>query len=126
MTALANRSTASDHDALVALNAEYIRCVKEADATAFARFLAPDFLCTHADGSQVGRDEFLRQAAQPPKISAIEAHDVQVRLFGDFAIIHARTTYRKPDATLGRGTYTDIYAKRDGRWLAIAAHVTRL
>ena len=25
----------------------------------------------------------------------------------------------------GHGRYTDIWAKRDGRWVAVAAHVTR-
>jgi hypothetical protein len=26
----------------------------------------------------------------------------------------------------GRGRYTDIWEKRGGQWLAVAAHVTRL
>jgi len=46
-------------------------------------------------------------------------------LMGDFAIIHARTSYVLPDKRLGGGRYTDIWAKRNGKWLAVAAHVTR-
>lgn len=30
-----------------------------------------------------------------------------IRLFGDFAIIHARTTYRNSDGSEGGGRYTD-------------------
>ena len=45
---------------------------------------------------------------------------------GDFAIIHARTTYTLPDGSAGAGRYTDVWARRDGRWLAVSAHVTRL
>ena len=52
-------------------------------------------------------------------------HDVQVRLFGDVAIIHARTTYTLPDSQPGAGRYTDCWARIDGRWLAVSAHVTR-
>ncbi len=37
----------------------------------------------------------------------------------DFAIIHTHTRYTKPDGTPGAGRYTDVWAKRDGRWLAI-------
>ena len=49
----------ADLDALLALNAEYIRCVEEADAVAFERFLAPDFVCTYADGTRMEREAFL-------------------------------------------------------------------
>jgi len=45
---------------------------------------------------------------------------------GDFAIIHARTTYTLPDGRPGAGRYTDVWARRNGRWLAVSAHVTRL
>jgi ketosteroid isomerase-like protein len=115
----------ADRDALLALNAEYIRCVREADAAAFDRFLAPDFVCTQSDGTRMEREAFLRHAAQPPKISALEAEGVDVRLMGDFAIVLGQTSFRRPDGTTGRGCYTDVYAKRGERWLAIGAHVTR-
>jgi len=45
---------------------------------------------------------------------------------GDFAIIHARTTYTGADGRPGAGRYTDVWARRGGRWLAVSAHVTRL
>jgi hypothetical protein len=41
------------------------------------------------------------------------------------AIIHARTTFTRPDGGLGSGRYTDVWARRQGRWLAVSAHVTR-
>jgi hypothetical protein len=67
----------------------------------------------------------VQQTAQPVSISNLEARDVVVRIMGDFAIIHARTTYIKPDGSPGAGRYTDIWAHRNGQWLAVAAHVTR-
>jgi len=50
---------------------------------------------------------------------------VQVRIMGDVAIIHARTTYTTPDGHERSGRYTDVWARRNGRWLAVSAHVTR-
>ena len=44
---------------------------------------------------------------------------------GDFAIIHARTSYTHADGRPGSGRYTDIWARRDGRWLCVAAQVAR-
>jgi hypothetical protein len=48
-----------------------------------------------------------------------------VRSAQTFAIIHARTTFTGPDGNAGQGRYTDVWARRHGRWLAVSAHVTR-
>jgi ketosteroid isomerase-like protein len=115
----------TDLEALVRLNAEYIRSVQESDVRRFEEILAEDFLCTNPDGSLVDRKAFLAQTARPVAISKLQAHDVDVRLMGDVAIIHARTTYTRPDGQPGAGRYTDVWARRAGRWLAVSAHVTR-
>jgi hypothetical protein len=44
---------------------------------------------------------------------------------GEFAIVHAATTFTLLDGTHGSGRYTDVWARRNGRWEAISAHVTR-
>jgi ketosteroid isomerase-like protein len=122
------RSTAappSDHAALMALNRDYIRSVQTSDVRRFDELLAPDFMCSNPDGSLVDRRAFLEQTARPVSIRNLEAHDVVIRLMGDFAIIHARTAYVRPDGSPGAGRYTDVWARRDGRWLAVSAHVTR-
>jgi ketosteroid isomerase-like protein len=116
----------SDLEILTELNREYIRSVQESDVHRFEELLADDFLCSHPDGSLVDRQTFLKQTAQPVKISKLAAHDVNVRNMGDFAIIHARTTYTLPDGREGGGRYTDVWARRGGRWLCVSAHVTRL
>jgi len=48
-----------------------------------------------------------------------------IRIFGDFAVIHARTSYQTPDGTQGGGRYTDDWHYRDGRWQCVSAHVSR-
>ena len=115
----------ADHDTLVALNRDYIRSVQRSDVRRFDELLAPDFLCSNPDGSLVDRRAFLEQTARPVSIRNLEALDVDIRLMGDFAIIHARTAYTRPDGSAGAGRYTDVWARRDGRWLAVSAHVTR-
>jgi ketosteroid isomerase-like protein len=115
----------TDLDVLRELNREYIRSVQEGDVRRFEEILADDFLCSNPDGSLVDRAMFLKQTAQPVKISGIAAHDVNVRLLGDVALIHARTTYTLADGRQGAGRYTDVWARRGGRWLCVSAHVTR-
>jgi len=126
MTAAALHAvTQSDHDILDALNRDYINSVQHSDVRRFDEILAPDFLCSNPDGSLVDRAAFLAQTARPVGISNIKAEDVVIRIMGDVAIIHARTTYTTADGRAGGGRYTDVWARRQGRWLAVAAHVTR-
>ena len=107
------------------LNRDYIASVQNSDVARFDEILAEDFLCSHPDGSLVDRATFLAQTARPVAIRNLAAEDVVVRLLGDVAIIHAATRYLKPDGAEGRGRYTDVWARRDGRWLCVSAHVTR-
>ena len=115
----------TDIESLRELNRDYIRSVQTSDVRRFDEILAEDFLCSNPDGSLVDRAGFLAQTARPVAISNLEALDVRIRIMGDLAIIHARTAYTLPDGRAGSGRYTDIWARRQGRWLAVAAHVTR-
>jgi len=118
-------ASTSDLDVLIYLNRDYIRSVQHGDVQRFEEILADDFLCSNPDGSLIDRAAFLEQTAKPVTIANLEVHDVNVRVMGDVAIIHARTTYTLSDGRAGVGRYTDVWARRDGRWLAVSAHVTR-
>jgi ketosteroid isomerase-like protein len=115
----------SELDTLADLSRDYIQSVQHSDVRRFDEILANDFLCSNPDGSLVDREAFLEQTAKPVAITNLQAHDVTIRLMGEVAIIHARTTYLGPDGREGAGRYTDVWARRDGRWLAVSAHVTR-
>ena len=116
----------SDHDILLALNTDYINAVQHSDVKRFDEILSDEFYCSNPDGSLVDRAAFLKQTAKPVTISNLRAEDVLIRIIGDFAVIHARTTFTRPDGSAGGGRYTDGYARINGRWLAVFAHVTRL
>jgi ketosteroid isomerase-like protein len=114
-----------DRAQLGALNADYVRSVQLGDVARFSEILSDDFLCSLPDGSLLDRAAFLRQTAAPVTIANLAAHDVNIRLMGDFAIIHARTTFTTADGRAASGRYTDVWARRNGQWLAVSAHVTR-
>jgi ketosteroid isomerase-like protein len=119
-------STPSDYAILEQLNRDYINSVQRCDVQRFDEILAPEFYCSNPDGTLVDRAAFLRQTAKPVTITNLRAEDVLIRMIGDFALIHARTVFTKADGSTGGGRYTDAYARIDGRWLAVSAHVTRL
>jgi ketosteroid isomerase-like protein len=107
------------------LNEEYIKSVATSDVQWFGRTLTEDFLNSNPDGSLANRTDFLAQIGRLAAVSNLKCEDVRIRIMGEFAIIHGRTTYTKPDGQAGAGRYTDIWALKDGRWQCVAAHVTR-
>ena len=115
----------SDLEVLLKLNADYIRSVQTSDVKRFEELLAGDFMCSMPDGSLLDRKAFLEQTAKPVIITNLQAYDVKVRLMGDFAIIHAATSFTAVDGSTSGGRYTDVWARRNGQWLAVSAHVTR-
>ena len=117
-----NANAQRDLDTLTALNRDYTASVQKGDLKRFEEILADDFMCSNPDGSLVDKAEFLRLMAQPVTISGLVAENVQIRLLGDFAIIHARFNYREADGKQRRGRYTDNWARRDGTWVAVSAH----
>jgi ketosteroid isomerase-like protein len=112
-------------ETLEQLNRDYIASVQNSDVRRFDEILASEFYCSNPDGSLIDRPAFLEQTARPVTISGLEATDVMIRLFGDVAIIHARTLYKTADGEAKSGRYTDVWTRRDGAWRAVSAHVTR-
>ena len=110
---------------LLRLNEQYLRAVERADRGWFEANLGEDFLCSLPDGGLLDRPAFLAQLGRGGALTGIEAHEVIVRVLGDVALVHARTTFLH-EGRPSRGRYTDVWAHRDGGWQAIAAHVTRL
>ena len=110
---------------LTVLNHDYVASVQNGDVKRFDEILAQDFYCTNPDKSFVDRAGFLKQTAVPVTIRDLIADDVKIRVLGDFAIIHAATRYTTPDGQQAHGRYTDCWARQNGRWLAVSAHVSR-
>lgn len=114
-----------DLEELTALNRDYVASVQNCDVKRFEEILAPDFYCSNPDKTLVDRAAFLEQTARPIAIRNLSAHDVIIRIMGDFAIIHAATSYTTADGQQATGRYTDCWAKQSGKWLAVSAHVSR-
>jgi ketosteroid isomerase-like protein len=119
------KTMSTDLDELTSLNRDYLASVQNSDVKRFDEILAADFYCSNPDKSLVDRAGFLKQTAMPVTIRNLVANDVKIRIMGDFAIIHAGTSYTMPDGKQAGGRYTDCWAKQNGRWLAVSAHVSR-
>jgi ketosteroid isomerase-like protein len=115
----------NDIEQLTALNRDYVASVQNSNVKRFDEILAPEFYCSNPDKSLVDRGAFLKQTAVPVTIKNLQAHAVKIRIMGDFAIIHAATSYTTADGQQASGRYTDCWARQNGKWLAVSAHVSR-
>jgi ketosteroid isomerase-like protein len=119
--------TLDDSNLLLALNESYVKAFRDADVAWYDAHLAPDYLVVSGDGSLQDRAAALAHFAQPTFATAMRSFPVgkvNVRRFHDVALIHAENAYELKDGRKGVSRYTDIWHKRDGRWLCIAAHIT--
>jgi ketosteroid isomerase-like protein len=116
--------TKTDIDELTVLNRTYVASVQNGDVDRFREILADDFMCSNPDGSLINKPAFLELIAKPPRVSGLTEDMVQIRLMGDFAIIHARINYRSVSGMSLVGRYTDDWARRDGVWRCVSAHTT--
>jgi ketosteroid isomerase-like protein len=122
-------STARDADDLTMLrelNQAYLDSVRLGDVERFRQLLADDFQASTPAGEILDKSQFLERTAGPRTLDRLEGQDVRIRILGDVAIIHAATSYTSITGQDGRGRYTDDWQKRNGRWVCVSAHVTRL
>ena len=119
-------TTATDLDLLRDLNQSYLDSVRTGDVARFSELLAEDFHCSTPDGVLLDKTQFLARTAGPRTLERLAGEDVRIRVLGDVAIIHAATTFTTLSGQEGRGRYTDDWQKRNGTWVCVSAHVTRL
>jgi hypothetical protein len=103
------------------------------DAEFFERVEADEFVFTDSGGGLTTRAEdvaSVRKPANPDvKLLAYDVDDVQVRLYGDAAVLTGRVTTRQlvnGEERTGRSRFTDVFVRRDGRWQIVAGHSSRI
>jgi hypothetical protein len=113
--------SAEDLAILEQLNLDYIHSDETSDAKRFSEFLAEDFI-VQTPGVTRNREEYLEYIAKPRPIKDIALREVKVRILSDVALIHGRVTYTMiADGAEQEALYTDVYQKREGTWLCVAA-----
>jgi hypothetical protein len=112
------------------LNAQFISNFINQDTEAHDQIIYKDFICIHSDGTFVGRKEYMKEWSSgfnDAKYESFFYMDEVIRIFGDFALIRAKTVYTKRIGTeliSGNSIYTDTYFKEKGRWWCIQAQIT--
>ena len=99
------------------------------DRDAIERLVAPDWVVTHVAGQRLTRSDVLRDMLESDatRIESMTADEVEVRLFGEAAVVTGRTHARgvQSGATFDVVLrFTDVFVRRSDQWQAVASHAT--
>ena len=119
--------TTSPESEIAALEHEWMDAWLRRDGDVCERILGDDFVLTSARGTLMSKPEWLAGAMGPIVGQSFHWDDLRVRVFGDMAIVHARTRQSASVAGQdwsGRFLITDVWARRVGRWQVVSRHGT--
>ena len=119
--------TSSMESEIAALERQWMEAWLRRDRPTCDRILADDFVLTSARGTLMSKAEWLDGAMGHIVGQSFDWDELRVRLFGEVAIVHART---RQSATVsghdwsGQFLLTDVWVHRDGRWQVVSRHGT--
>lgn len=118
-----------DRATLERLNSNWLTAYKTRDETALDRILAGDFVAVYPDDRVLRKVDLIAVATGTSRtIETVSWDQLRIMKFRDVAVVTARShltgiAARKPFGD--SKDYADVYARRNGRWQAISAHVVR-
>jgi hypothetical protein len=119
---------ADDAEELRRLDSEITVATWTGDAEWFERNLSEDYILITPSGSSRTKADVIRELATTGmKMEPYDPKEVQIRIYGDAAVITGRMLQR---FTLGGIRYandlryTDVYVKRKGKWQVVSAHTS--
>lgn len=115
----------SDLTTLKQLNQEYVDAFMNADVDWYQEHLAEDFVCVESDGSVLNKIQFLSNTVKGPDVIDYKLHEVDIRIYGNAALVRATGVWVKEEGSMGMSRYTDVYIKTNNQWKAVNAQITR-
>jgi ketosteroid isomerase-like protein len=123
--AIATGMDRSDKATLERLNQEYLDAFMNTDVEWYREHLADDFVVIESDGSVLNKDQFLTNTARGPDVNDYMLQDVNVRIYGDVALVRATGMWTGKNGSAGISRYIDVYVKTGGKWKTVSAQITR-
>ncbi len=110
---------------LEALEQAWVQATVNGDRASIDRLLDESFIETSSDGSRRSKTDVLL-APPPPAGSSQLLDGLQVRTFGDTAIVTGDNRYRAQGQTERVNfAFTDVFVRRNGAWRVVSSQYTR-
>ena len=116
--------------AILQIDSDIMQAIKNKDATSLEPMLGDEFDYRTHFGAEVDKAEFLQSIASfPLEILAIHGEELKVNVYGETAILtgiqiaEARAEGKAEESAVA---FTDVFVRRDGRWLMVLAYGVEL
>ena len=126
----AEEKAGNDEQIIKQLEQEWADALMKRDQAAIDRITSADWVLTDPKGRLIAKAQAEADLKSGTvKFESIKLDELKVRVYGDTAVVHGletrKSSYKGKD-TSGQYRFTDVFVKRNGRWQAIASHVSRV
>ena len=124
------RPVESDQQVLIKLERSWNEAFYRKDVAVIENILADEFMATYDDGSRGDKARELALVAEfNQQVESATPDEFTVKVYSDTAVVWF--TLRLVGTKQGRRSelslrYTDVWVMRDGRWLCVSTHSTRV
>lgn len=120
------RKTMADEQKIIQLENEIFDAIKNKDSRKLESILAEDFTYRTHDGKETNKAGFLETIKSfALKILSVKGENLNVEIFGDVAVLtgvqRARVEMEDGKIVEGPGAFTDVFIKRNNRWMLKSA-----
>ena len=106
------------------------KSILNSDFETYSTILAPEWTTIDLTGHILTKSQVLQEfAAKDRQIEEAKIDEVKVKDFGDFAVVTGRSTFKgkyRGQAVTVVLRFTDVFVRRDGRWLVVASQGTQI
>ncbi len=121
-------SDAAISQTLKATERAWLNAEKNHDVAAFEKMVADDWIAISPDGKSETKAERAAEIKAAHTTSATMG-DMKVRVFGDTAVVTGTAeeiTMEDGKKSSDHYVWTDVFVKRNGRWLAVASQTAQI
>lgn len=117
----------TDRAELAELEAEWMTAMQARDRDRLEQLVADGFRFTaiHLNPEPMTREQWMGAAMEGYTITTFAFEDMEIELFGDTAVIHARYSQIASFATVNLSNVfrlTDVWSRHTGAWQVVARH----
>jgi ketosteroid isomerase-like protein len=116
-----------DREQLAQLQRDWMQAVEDRDMDRLEEIVSPGFRFTaiHLNPEPMTRDQWMDAARAGYTIVSFAYESMDIDLFGDTAVVHARYSQIASFATVNLSNVfrlTDVWSRHSGEWQVVARH----
>lgn len=115
-------------EAILSVEQARLAAFRGNDKAAFSRLVADDLTMVHSNGEIFGKAQemsVMRSSTPDRPLPTLGLEDTQVRGYGDSAVLTGSLVERNGATVLLRLRFTNVYARKAGRWQLVAGQLTK-